>query len=271
MTRGDQVVGGVTPACGACDLCRADRPSLCLERAQPGTDNPDGAFARYVKMTARGVVRVPDGLDLRTAALAEPLAVSLHAVHRGGAKAGDRVLVTGAGPIGALAIVALRALGVTDIVVSEPSPARQDLARRLGASQVVEPGDLEIPSIAEPSRVVDGAVDVALECSGKASAMLAACAQLKRGGTMVIVGTGIEGPQFDPNRILLNELTVTGAFEYDARGIEHAVELLASGAADVSDLVEPTDVGLDGLLDAMKDLAAGKVAGKVLVRPGGDT
>lgn len=269
LAAGDRVVGGVTPACGACDPCHADRPSLCLERSQPGAGGPDGAFAGYVRMAACGVVRVPDGLDLRTAALAEPLAVSLHAVHRARTEPGHRVLVTGAGPIGALTIVALRAEGITDIVVSEPSPIRQDLARRLGAAQVVEPADLEVPSIAEPARIVDGAVDVAIECSGKASAMLAACAQLRRGGTLVLVGTGIEGPSFDPNRILLNELTVTGAFEYDAHGIDHAVELLASGAADVSELVEPTDIELADLLGAMTDLAAGRIAGKVLVDPGG--
>jgi threonine dehydrogenase-like Zn-dependent dehydrogenase len=82
------------------------------------------------------------------------------------------------------------------------------------------------------------------------------------------VGTGIEPPRLDPNRILLNELVVTGAFEYDSDGIEDALALLASGAADVDALVEPVDVPLDGLLGAMTDLAAGRIAGKVLVAPG---
>ncbi len=265
---GDAVVGGPTPACDRCEPCRAGRPSLCMTRGTPGVEaGADGAFARYVLADERAVVPVPAGLDLRTAALAEPLAVALHAVTRSGVAAGQRALVTGAGPIGTLAVVALQARGVTDIVVSEPHPLRQELARRLGAV-VVDPSDLEVPSIAEPNRVVDGAVDVALECSGRAEAMVAAAAQLRRGGTLVLVGTGVEPPRFDPNRILLNELVVTGAFEYDAGGIDDAVALLASGGADVRTLVEPDDVGLDGLLDAMQGLHAGRVAGKVLVSPG---
>ena len=264
---GDRVVGGPPPACGTCDPCLARRPSLCLARGAPGTAGHDGAFARYVCTDERAVVRVPDGLDLRTAALAEPLAVALHAVTRSGVRAGQRALVTGAGPIGILAIVALSARGVTDIVVSEPNPGRRALASRLGAT-AIEPSTLEVPSIAEPARVVDTATDVALECSGRASAMVAACAQLRRGGTLVLVGTGIEPPQFDPNRILLNELVVTGAYEYDADGIAEALALLASGDTPVDELTEATDVDLDGLLPAMRDLAEGRTARKVLVAPG---
>ena len=268
LSIGDAVVGGPPPGCGGCAPCRAGRTCLCLGRSQPGGGGPDGAFARYVRADQRAVVPVPAGLDLRTAALAEPLAVALHAVSRSGAAPGSRALVTGAGPIGALAVVALCARGITDIVVSEPNPQRRDLARRLGAS-VVHPTELEVPSIAEPSRVVDGAFDVALECSGKAGAMEAACGQLVRGGTMVLVGTGIAAPRFDTNRILLNELVVTGAFEYDDGGIAEALDLLATGRADVSQLVEPDDRPLDGLLSAMNDLAAGRIAGKVLVSPNG--
>lgn len=268
LSIGDAVVGGPPPGCGRCDLCHGGRTCLCLARSQPGGEGADGAFAPFVRADQRSVVRVPAGLDLRTAALAEPLAVSLHAITRAGARAGQRALVTGAGPIGALAVVGLRARGIDDIVVSEPSPARQALARRLGAT-VVDPSSLEVPSIAEPNRIVEGAVDVALECSGKAPAVEAACAQLKRGGTMVLVGTGIAAPRLDTNRILLNELVITGAYEYDDGGIAEALDLLASGAADVGGLVEPHDVPLDGMLAAMTDLAAGRIAGKVLITPSG--
>jgi 2-desacetyl-2-hydroxyethyl bacteriochlorophyllide A dehydrogenase len=266
LSVGDAVVGGPPPGCGRCHPCLSGRHCLCLSRAQPGGGGPDGAFAPYVRVDHRAVVPVPEGLDLRTAALAEPLAVALHAVTRARPQPAQRALVTGAGPIGALAVVALVARGVTDVVVSEPNPLRRGLVRRLGAA-VVEPGQLEVPSIAEPSRIVADAFDVALECSGKPAAMEAACAQLRRGGTMVLVGTGVDSPRFDTNRILLNELVLTGAFEYDQDGIGEALGLLAGGAADVSALVEPTDVGLDGLLSAMDDLSTGRIAGKVLVTP----
>lgn len=264
---GDAVVGGSMPGCDACEHCRDGRPALCLLRGQPGGPaEPDGAFAGYVCRPRAGVVALPSGLDLRTAALAEPLAVALHAVHRSGVSAGQRALVTGAGPIGMLVVVALRCEGVHDIVVSEPSPSRRALAQRLGATTLM-PDDLETPTIAEPSRIVDGAFDVALECSGRADAIEAACSQLRRRGTLVLVGTGLASPNLDPNRILLNELVLTGAFEYGPAGIESAVQLLASGTADVSPLIESTDVPLDGLLDAMQALVSGTIPGKVLVTP----
>src|SRR6202043_4271671 len=104
----------------------------------------DGAFAEYTLADERGLLRVPTGMSLRAAALAEPLAVALHGLTRGGVHAGQRLLVTGAGPIGALSVAAARARGVTDIVVSEPHPARRDLAERLGAG-TIQPGPLVGP------------------------------------------------------------------------------------------------------------------------------
>ena len=180
---------------------------------------------------------------------------------------GHRVLVLGAGPIGALCIATLRALGVDDVTCAEPGERRQALATAVGATRVLHPDDLVVPSIAEPALVVDDAVDVVLECSGNARAMQAGLAQLVRGGRLVLVGAGIQGPRFDPNRIILNELLVTGACEYGHDSFDKALALLSSGTFPVDSLVEPGDVPLDGLLDAMRDLTEGRRAGKVLVRP----
>jgi (R,R)-butanediol dehydrogenase / meso-butanediol dehydrogenase / diacetyl reductase len=148
---------------------------------------------------------------------------------------------------------------------------RRALATRLGAAEVLMPDDLDVPSFGDVGRVVDGAVDVAIECSGRASAMEAALTQLVRGGTLVLVGAGIDPPRFDQNRILVNELVVTGSFEYGAGGVADAVDLLASGALPVADLLEPADVPLPDLLGAMERLATGELAGKVLVIPDGGT
>ena len=84
---------------------------------------------------------------------------------------------------------------------------------------------------------------------------------------LVLVGAGIEPPRFDPNRILLNELVVTGAFNYDSDGFERALELLVGGDLPIEALLEPGVVPLEGLLDVMRDLAEGRLAGKVLVQP----
>jgi 2-desacetyl-2-hydroxyethyl bacteriochlorophyllide A dehydrogenase len=264
---GERVVGGPSPRCGTCEYCRAERPSLCIGRGGVGTDEGDwqGAFARYKTIPADQLLRIPDGLASKHAALAEPMAVALHGITRGGgARPGTRWLVTGGGPIGFLSVAALRALGVDDIVVSEPHDRRRALCERLGA-RTVRPEDLPTPPM--PYDLVDDPFDVALECSGNQRAMESALAQLKRAGTLVLVGAGIRAPRFDNNRILLNELTITGAYVYDHDGFPRALELLASGAVPLDDLVEPDDVPLDGLLDAALGLHEGALAAKVMVVP----
>ena len=85
---------------------------------------------------------------------------------------------------------------------------------------------------------------------------------------MCLVGAGMASPRFDPNRILLNELIVTGAFCYDADGFERSLELLASGRLPLHELIDPVDVPLSGALDAMHGLAGGQIAAKVLIAPG---
>ena len=264
---GDMVVGGPGLRCGQCRMCKANRPSLCEASGTPGIGLEHGAFATYKLAPAEQVLAMPEGLDPRAAALAEPLSVALHGIHQGGTTPGDRALVLGAGPIGALSIAALRALGIDDVRCAEPSPTRQELAEAVGATRVIHPEELEVPNMAEPARIVDDAVDVVLECSGKAKAMEAGLGQLVKAGTLVLVGAGIERPRFDPNRILLNELVITGANTYDHDGFEQALALLASGQLPIEHLVERDEVPLDGVLDAMRGLAEGRTAGKVLVRP----
>jgi (R,R)-butanediol dehydrogenase/meso-butanediol dehydrogenase/diacetyl reductase len=262
---GDKVVGGPSPRCGSCEYCLAGRPQLCSGRRSVGVDaHPDGAFAEYVLVSERGILRIPDGVSLRHAALAEPLAVALHGLTRGGVVAGQRLLVTGGGPIGALSVAAARARGVSDIVVSEPHPKRRALVERLGAVTVA-PEELVTP--ASPNDIVDVPFDVVLECSGHPAAMETGLAQLRRAGTLVLVGAGIKRPRFDNNRILLNELTITGSFVYDADGFERALELLATPGFPSDLLIEPGDVPLSGVLDALHGLESGELAGKVMIVP----
>jgi threonine dehydrogenase-like Zn-dependent dehydrogenase len=175
------------------------------------------------------------------------------------------VLVTGGGPIGALSVAAARARGVEDVVVSEPHPRRRALVESLGAI-AIEPDELVMPP--SPNDVVHDAFDVALECSGHPAAMETALGQLRRAGTLVLVGAGIKRPRFDNNRILLNELTITGSFVYDADGFERALELLATPDFPSDLLIEPGNVPLGGVLDAVLGLHDGELAGKVMIVPG---
>jgi threonine dehydrogenase-like Zn-dependent dehydrogenase len=265
---GDEIVGGASPRCGTCRRCREGKPSQCEGRKGTVDSHLDnGAFARYVLVDARSLLRIPSGLPARHAALAEPLAVALHGITRSGVGDGDTAMVFGAGPIGALTIVALVARGIA-VTVVEPGDGRRRLAVDLGASEVIAPDDLETYPPWEPERLSPRAVDVVLECSGKKAAMEVGFHQLRRGGRLVLVGAGIEAPAFDPNRLILNELEICGSFVYDADGFEQALALLGSGSLPLSLLIDPQDVGLEGIAGALRDLASGRIAGKVMVVPG---
>ncbi len=264
---GEAVVGGPSPKCGHCRRCLEGKPSQCENRRGQAGHFSDGAFAGYILVRATSMVRVPDGVSPRHAALTEPLAVALHGITRSGAKPGDRVLVIGAGPIGALSIAALRAMGISDVVAVEPGERRRKLASDLGARDVWTPDHLERFPPWEPERQAEPSFHVVLECSGKKAAMEAGFYQLGRGGTLALVGAGIEGPSFDPNRFVLNELSVVGSFIYDANGFERALALLARPDFPADLLIEADDVTLDQLSDALVGLAEGRLAGKVMVVP----
>jgi threonine dehydrogenase-like Zn-dependent dehydrogenase len=263
---GDPVVGGPSPRCGRCRRCLEGKPSQC-ERQDSIVHGGDGAFARYVVARAGSLLPLPAGLSARQAALAEPLAVALHGITRSGATPGDTVMVIGTGPIGALSIAALVARGIGPIIAVEPGERRRQLARDLGAADVLEPTDLQTFAAWEPERLADRAVDVVLECSGKRSAMEAGFQQLRRGGTLALVGAGMEQPSFDPNRFVLNELSVVGSFVYDLGGFEQALAMLADDSFPSDLLIEVDDVPLDGISDALAGLAQGRFAGKVMVIP----
>ena len=261
---GTPVVADDQRGCGECRACRRGRPSVCLRRGERDLLGFRGAYCRYVTTAVPRLLRVPDGLSLRTAALTEPTAIALHAVHLSGVTPDDRVLVTGGGPVGLLVLAVLRSEGVTDVTVSEPAPARQARALAVGASAVITPDDLGPVPL---GRTAPHPFTVAFECSGRAAAAEAALDHLDYAGTLVFVGTGSQWPRVNQNRMIILELTAIGAYNYDAAGFAPALDLLASGRLPVDLLLEPADVGLDALLPTMERLARGEVPAKVLVRP----
>ena len=262
---GDRVLAVGGPRCGTCAACLAGQPSQC-ENQDPMTGEFDGAFATHVLTTGSRLMRVPDDMDMRTAALAEPLAVALHAITRAGLDASADVLVQGAGPIGALAAAALLR-GGHRVVVSEPAASRARLARAIGAD-VVAPGALATFDMSQVDTVADPAFDAVIDTSGKASAIEVGFQQLRRGGTIVLVGTGLDRPSFDPNRMIVMELSVCGCFVYDANGFERAIGLLADPEFPSAELIDDAEYGLDGIAEAAASLADGTHAGKVMIRPG---
>lgn len=261
---GARVVSDPSPGCGHCRACRSGRPAVCLERAPADFSSWNGAFCRYRSVSAERLLRVPDTLSVRHAALTEPTAIAIHTVNLSGVGTDDRVLVTGAGPVGALTVAVLRARGVEDITVSEPSEIRRRHALACGASAVVGPDELEPAPMGRPVR---DAYTVVFECSGRASAAESALDQLDYAGMFVFVGTGSTMPKVNHNRIIVLEQTLIGAYNYDAEGFGPALELLASGNLPLDVLIESEDIALDEIVPVMHRLADGEIPGKVLVRP----
>ena len=262
---GQRVVAGPTPGCGECRACLRGRPSVCLRREPPDLlDFSHGAFCRYKIVDGSRLLAIPDNLSTRAAALSEPTAIAIHTVNLSGVQPGDRVLVTGGGPVGLLTTAVLRARGIDDITVSEPAPERRARAAAVGASTVITPD--ELPR-APMGRATAGAYTYAFECSGNARAAESAFDQLDYAGTLVFVGTGHESPRINHNRAIVLETTIIGAYNYDADGFGPALELLASGKLPLDLLIEPVDVVLTDLRSTLDRLAAGELPGKVMVVP----
>jgi 2-desacetyl-2-hydroxyethyl bacteriochlorophyllide A dehydrogenase len=261
---GARVVFEPTPGCGRCRPCRRGRPSVCVCRPVSDMRDMRGAFARYVTVSSTNVLRLPDSLDMRAAALTEPTAIALHAVELADLTTEDRVLVTGAGPVGLIIIAVLRSLGITDISVSEPVALRRDRAQAVGAATAVSPDELVDPGM---GRRVERPYTAVFECSGRAAAAEQALGQLDFAGTLVFVGTGSAPTRVNHNRMIIMELEAIGAYNYSAAGFGPAVDLLDSGALPVDLLLEQSDVPLSGVMEAMGKLSRGEVAAKVLVRP----
>ncbi len=134
---GERVVLDPTPGCGRCRACLRGRPSVCLQREPPDLlDFSRGAFCRYKAVAAARLLRIPESLSTRAAALTEPTAIALHSVNLADVTPDDRVLVTGGGPVGLLTTAVLRSRGVRDIVVSEPAVGRRERALAVGATTV---------------------------------------------------------------------------------------------------------------------------------------
>lgn len=254
--------------CGSCYWCRRDDHHLCRLGGAVGLASP-GGLAHRVTVPAAGLVPLPDGVDLQVAALAEPLAVGLHAVDQGGVEAGARVVIQGFGPIGATVLLAARARGAAEVWVSEPAPARRAWAEALGATVVVDPGADDVRRRLREATDHVGA-DVAFECSGVPSLLPGLVECTRRGGRTVLVGVGHGVAEIPTNRVVLFERELVGSLGY-RHEVARVVELVAAGTLDPRPLITgvvPLAEAVDG---AFAPLAAGAADHmKVLVAVGGD-
>lgn len=265
MREGDAVTVEPLVTCGRCAACHGGRENCCPFLRILGIDQ-DGSLAELVAVPAGRVLRLPQGLDLRSAALTEPLAVVCHLIGRvGGLAPADRVYIAGAGPIGLLAAELALERGA-QVVVGEVNVSRRAAAARIGA-EAVDP--FEGTAALSGAFGQDGAT-VCLEASGHGTAMQACLEVAAVGARVGLVGLPKAATAVDTERIIAKEIAVLGSRVYTRPDFEEALRLLHSGAVDVdlhvSDVIRFDDAVTAGL-DA---IAGGGPVRKVLVEgPGG--
>ena len=242
---GDKIAVSPSHACGHCDYCREGREHLCRNMRFLGSaslyPHVQGMFCEYFVMGQQQCYPVAGDISLGELAFAEPLAVALHAVNRGPVLMGKSVLITGAGTIGCLTVIAARLAGARQITVSDVLDRPLATATEVGADRTIR-ADRDADALAAPQ------FDVAYEVSGSFAALKACVAAVKRGGTVVQVGTLPHEPlPFVVNEIMGKELDLKGAFRW---GIEFdwAVDYLSSRRVDVRPLLS----GQFPLQDAVK-------------------
>ncbi|NHN58760.1 MULTISPECIES: NAD(P)-dependent alcohol dehydrogenase [Halorussus] len=237
LEAGDRVALEPGVPCRRCDHCKRGEYNLCPDVTFMATPPDDGALAEYVAWPADFAHRLPDEVSVREGALCEPLSVGVHAARRGEVGAGDSVLVTGAGPIGLLAMAAARAAGATEVVVADVVDAKLRRASERGADAVVDSGERDLAAAVAAETDGEG-VDVVVEASGAESAIAGSLDAVRRGGTVVFVGlaSASEIP-LDVVGIVDSELDVRGSFRY-RNTYPAAVGLIADGAVDVAGIVD---------------------------------
>ncbi len=245
VKEGDKIAVSPSHACGRCDYCREGREQLCTNMRFLGSasrfPHVQGMFQEYFVMGERQCYPVAGEASLGELAFAEPLAVALHAIHRGGDLLGKSVLITGAGTIGCLTVIAARLAGAAKVTVSDILDRPLAQARGVGADRVTR-ADREPHAFATPQ------FDVAFEVSGSFAALKTCIAAAKKGARIVQVGTLPHEPlPFVVNELMAKELDLCGAFRW---GIEFdwAVAYLSTRRVDVRPLIS----GQFPLRDALK-------------------
>jgi L-idonate 5-dehydrogenase len=239
FTRGQLVAVSPSRPCGSCRYCLEGLPNQCVNMRFYGSAMPfphiQGAFREILVADASQCVDAT-GLTPGEAAMAEPLAVTLHATARAGGMLGKRVLVTGCGPIGALAILAARRAGAAEIVATDLSDFTLSLARKVGADRTINTATA--PEVMLGYGADKGYFDVLYECTGVAAALAGGIAALRPRGVVLQLGLG--GDMTLPMMaITAKELDLRGSFRFHSE-FAVGVGLMQKGLIDVKPLITQT-------------------------------
>lgn len=239
LKAGDRVALEPGKTCGHCEFCKTGRYNLCPDVVFFATPPVDGVFQEYVAHEADLCFKLPDNVSTLEGALIEPLAVGFHAAMQGNAHAGQTAVVMGAGCIGLVSMMALKAMGVSKVYVVDIMQKRLDKAMELGADGVINGAEKD--AVQEVMRLTDNkGCDLAIETAGTQITTVQTIHMTKKGSTIVLVGYSKSGEMTLPMSLALDkELTFKTVFRY--RHIyPMAIEAVASGKVNLKGIV--TDI-----------------------------
>jgi (R,R)-butanediol dehydrogenase/meso-butanediol dehydrogenase/diacetyl reductase len=258
---GDRVAVATLYTCGDCFACRAGMRQLCDHLITHGICSDGGGLANSTVVPSGMLHRLPATMTLAQGALVEPMSVALNGVLRSRVEAGQTALVLGAGPIGVGITLSLRAIGIQDIIVVEPAPARRTTMEALGVEAPIDPAEVDV--VTEVRRRTGGrGVDGVLDSSGAPSAFATAPAVLRPRGRYVVLSFLSDPVPFAPWVLARSEIELTGSCGYSAEIFARVIDLIDTGAYPTDGWVE--HAGLGEVVGIFRDLRAGK-RNKVLV------
>lgn len=245
-------------SCGRCETCLAGEPAWCAHFGLQG-----GGYAEYALTRPNQCVTLPKSASLADGAIIEPLAVALHGVAMSGMKAGDAVLILGAGPIGLAVAFWARRRGAGRVVVQDIAGFQEERALAMGADAfVVDPLD----PVAASDRALGGKADIVFECVGIPGLIAQAVGQVRNRGTILLLGLCTRPDTFDSFAMLSKEVRlITSAF-FTRQEYEEALDALDAGAAEPRLLVTGT-IALDDVPIVFEGLKRRTHQCKVLIAP----
>ena len=233
LKAGDVVTCNPYFNCGSCYGCRKGLVNACTDNQTMGVQR-DGAFCEYIAMPVSRIIP-GKGLTARQLALIEPFSISQHALSRCNVKPGDKLFITGAGPIGLFALLAAKAKGA-EVTMSDVLDGRLEKAKAFGAAHVV---NSTAPDFAEQLKAITcgNGFDVCVEASGVSKAFLTCIEQACQGANLILIGNGKTETTFLHSILLKKELNVFGSRNAYTKDFEALIDLVASGKVDVEQMV----------------------------------
>jgi (R,R)-butanediol dehydrogenase / meso-butanediol dehydrogenase / diacetyl reductase len=262
---GDRVVCGAGISCGQCAWCAAGRTNLCAHYRTIGL-HVDGGLAEYVSSPAGICLAVPDALSDDAAAIAQPLAVALHAVRRSGLRRGQSCAVIGVGGIGAFIVAAASAAGASPLIALDIDDDRLATARTLGAATVIDARGRELDAAILEATAGEGA-EVVIEASGTPGAPAAAARAARRGGRVLIVGLQSAPRELDLLSLTVREVEICTTLAHVC-GVDLPEALALLQSTDLASAVTDRVIALEELVPhGIEPLARGTARGKIVVAP----